>query len=584
MEDEKKIKILKGCGWGVLGLALLFVIAAIIASPIAKHIVNTKGEEIVGRKLHAERVWVNLFTGGVTFKEFQCFEANGTTNFFHFERLYVNIAYPRLLGKNLKIRHFHLDCFSGQVLQNKDKMNFSDLIERFSANDSTSSKPWKVYVGDIRLMHTSVYYHDVLHKKEWQVEEFNVSIPGLDLSKENTNAGIDFALPTGGVLQVEADYSATGNLITLNLNLLDVNPDVFLPWVQDQIQVSSLHAKMNGRIHMQARLDNIENIAVKGSFNVRDLQVKDVDKNDVLFLDELRVTVNRIDLGTNTFEFDSLVFNGLTGNYEVHKNRTTLSRLQSPSSSSGASSSKPVRWIAKTALLNAHDVMYIDYSHKNTWTYGFKTLQAEGRYVSNFGRNIIKVNGTMLHNAKFKADFVGCPDVKKQPTTVHVTLSNVNLKDLDILCRNYTGYPVEGGTMYAESNIDFKNGQVTGNTRLVIDNPVIGKREKLTKAKYRDLPVRSTFKSLVDSENRVHINAPLSADMTKKDYSFGKAFTMSLVKETFGHMMKTKGMKDKISKAEREEIEALLKDENDVKDRDEQPSRDKRRNDRKRKR
>ena len=142
----------------------------------------------------------------------------------------------------------------------------------------------------------------------------------------------------------------------------------------------------------------------------------------------------------------------------------------------------------------------------------------------------------------------------------------------------------EGGTMYAESNIDFKNGQLTGNTRLVIDNPVIGKREKLTKAKYRDLPVRSTFKSLVDSENRVHINAPLSADMTKKDYSFGKAFTMSLVKETFGHMMKTKGMKDKISAAEREEIEALLKDDDDVKDRDEKLSRGIRRNDRKRKR
>ena len=582
MENGKKHKILMGCGWGVLTIALLFAIAAIFASPIAKHIVNSKGEEIIGRQLYAERVRVNLFTGGVTLEEFQCYELNGTTNFFNFERLYVKIAYPRLLAKNLKIRHFHLDGFNGQVLQNKDKLNFSDIIERFSANDSTG-KPWKVSVGDIRLAHSSVYYHDVQHRKEWQLEDINVSIPGLDFANEDTNAGLDFALPTGGVVQVEAGYHAPTNMITLWLTMVDVNPDVVLPLVQDHVQVSSLHATMNGRLHLQARLDNIENIAVKGSFNVRDLQVLDAYEHDVLSLDEMRVAVNRIDLGTNTFELDSLVLEGLTGSYEVHKNWTTLSRLQKPGTSSDASSSNSVRWIAKNALLTAHDLTYNDYSQKNDWSYGFKTLQAEGKNVSNFGRNTFKINGVMLHNAKLKADFVGSLDVKKQPTSVHVTLSNVNLNDFDALSRNYTGYPVESGTLYAESTIDFKYGKVTGNTRLVIDDPVIGKKERLTKAKYRNLPVRSAFKSLVDSENRVHINAPLSADMNKKDYSFTKVFAKSLAKETFGHMMRTKGMKDKISESEREEIEELLEDD-DLSDQDEKPARGIRRNDRKRKR
>ena len=162
-----------------------------------------------------------------------------------------------------------------------------------------------------------------------------------------------------------------------------------------------------------------------------------------------------------------------------------------------------------------------------------------------------------------KADFTGGLNYRKQNTQFNVTLSNIRLKDFDHLCRNYTGYPLDGGMLYAESHMDISSGRLTGNTRVVIDNPEIGKREKLTKAKYRDLPVRSTFKSLVDSENKVVINAPVNADLTKKNMTLKSAISKSLVKEIFGHMMRTKSKKDQISDNEREAIEALIGDDDD---------------------
>ena len=42
------------CGWGALAIVLLFALILAL-SPVATHIVNTKGEEIVGRQLHADR-------------------------------------------------------------------------------------------------------------------------------------------------------------------------------------------------------------------------------------------------------------------------------------------------------------------------------------------------------------------------------------------------------------------------------------------------------------------------------------------------------------------------------------------------
>ena len=573
------MKIIKGCGWGVLSLVLLFAIIAVLASPIAKHIVNTKGEAIIGRQLHAEKVRVNVLNGKVTIREFQCFEPNGTTNFFYFDQLYVQIAYPRLLNKKVKIKHLHLDGFSAQILQNKDKLNFSDILERFTSDtvpaDSTK-KAWQVSLSDIELTNSSIFYHDVQHKKEWQLEHVNLSIPGLTFENEDTNAGLDFALPTGGKVIVEAKYLAPSNSLSFVLNLDDVHSDVLLPLVQDYYNVSGLGAKMNGQLRLLTQLDNIQNIDVRGKVVMNDACIKDMKKKEVAMIEEVRVALNHLDLNGRSAILDTLVISGLSGKYEVHKDETTLSRLvvkeqdvdskkaknkkQKKKVTTNKPKSKPFVWVARNATLTAKDLTYEDDSQKNDWQYTVSTLRVDGKNVSSNGRNNLRINATMSSNAKLKADYTGGWDVKRQNAQLNVTLSNVRMRDFDALCRNYTGYPIEGGTLFAETHMDFNAGQLTGNTRLVIDNPTIGKREKLTKAKYRDLPVRNTFKSLVDSDNRVVVNAPVSADATKKDFSFSSVFVKSLVKELFGHMMRTKSKKDKISEEEQEAIEAFLGD------------------------
>ena len=115
---------------------LLFAIILAVASPVAKYVVNNYGEDIVGRQMHADLVVINPYWGGVTIRDFECKEVNGETNFISFDRLYVQIAYPQLLAKRVKIRAIHLDGFNGQVLKSRDKLNFSDIIERFSKKDT----------------------------------------------------------------------------------------------------------------------------------------------------------------------------------------------------------------------------------------------------------------------------------------------------------------------------------------------------------------------------------------------------------------------------------------------------------------
>lgn len=571
----------KICGWGALVIVLLFALILAVASPIAKYVVNNYGEQIVGRQLHAERVIINPYWGGVTIRGFECKEQNGATNFVSFDRLYVQIAYPRLLAKNVKIRTIRLDGFNGQVLKTKDRLNFSDIIERYSKNDSIPEEPqdttkskWTVSLDDIRLNNSSIRYRDVLSDKQWKLEDISLRIPGLYFDNTQTNAGLEFGLPTGGRVGIIAGYRMQSNKYAAKLNLHDVNTDIVLPLVQDYLNISGLGARLNGSLHVDGSLDAITNIQLKGGVSLAGLSIKDTHDDQVAALDELRVVINKGDLSTNTFLLDTLSILGITGDYEVHDSWNTLSRLMKEKGETieneavdsvvaeqpapkEPQESKPLVWMAKKVRITGHDLTYHDYSMKNEWEYAVKTLELEGSNIANNGRNSVTLNATLTRDAKLKADFVGGLDMATQDTRANLKLTGVHLRDFDALCRNYTGYPLEGGNLKLDSHLDVVSGKMKGTNKIVIDHPRVGKKERFSKAKYKNIPVRTGFKLLTSAQDMIILDVPVTGDAKSPKFRFRKVIGRALLKVFFGPLM---GVNDRrnLSPEELEEMQELL--------------------------
>ena len=574
-------KILKICGWGALAIVLLFALILVIASPVAKYVVNNHGEDIVGRKLHADRVIINPFWGGVTITGFEGKEQNGETNFISFDRLYVQIAYPQLLAKRVKIREISLDGFNGQILKGKDKVNFSDIIERFSKQDSvpadTAKSDWTVALDDIRINNSSIRYRDVITDKQWNVEDISLSIPGLYFDNTQTNAGLEFGLPTGGRVGITAGYRMQSNNYAVILNLHDVHTDVVLPLVQDYLNVSGLGAKLNGSIHVDGDLDDITNVHLKGNLSMAGLSIRDTHDDQVAAMDELRVVLDRGDLSTNTFIMDSLIITGITGDYEVHDTWNTLSRLmknseekenaeetaesdslQTAEPAKPQTDSKPLVWMAKKAKVTGHDLCYHDYSMKHDWEYAVKSLTVEGTNIATNGRNSVTINATLTGDAKLKADFTGGPDLANQDTRINLNLKGVNLHDFDALCRNYTGYPLDGGDLTLDSHIDVTSGQMKGTNRIEIDHPRVGKKERFSKAPYKNIPLRTGFSILTSSQDMILLDVPVSGDARNPKFSFRKVIGRALLKVFFGPLMGLNDRNKSINAAELDEMKELL--------------------------
>ena len=562
----------KICGWGALAIVLLFTLILAVASPVAKYVVNNRGEDIVGRQLHADQVIINPFWGGVSIEGFQCKEQNGETDFISFEQLYVQIAYPQLIAKRVKIRAIHLDGFNGQVLKSNDQLNFSDIIARYARPDSvpadTTPSTWKVALDDIRINNSAIRYRDVVSGKQWKVEDISLNIPGLFFDNTQTNAGLEFGLPTGGRVGVVAGYRMQSNRYAVRLNLQDVHTDVVLPLVQDYLNISGLGAVLNGSVLVEGSLENLTNLQMKGNLSLAGMSIQDTHRIQVAAMDELRVVVNKGDLSTNTFILDSLIITGITGDYEVHEGWNTVSRLLKTSDEMSAKDSlndtttspndaKPLVWMAKKVQVTGHDLNYHDYSMKHKWEYAVKDMKVEGTNIATNGRNSVTIEATLTSDAKLKADFTGGLDLATQDTKANVTLSGVQLSDFDALCRNYTGYRLEGGDLKLDSHMDVVSGKMKGTNKIVIDHPRVGKKEAFSKAPYKNIPVRTGFKMLTSAQDMIILDVPVTGDAKNPKFKLNKVIGRALLKVFFGPLM---GVNDRktVSEEELREMRELL--------------------------
>ena len=572
----------KICGWGALVIVLLFALILAVASPVATYVVNNYGEQLIGRQMHADRVIINPYWGGVSIKGFECKEQNGETNFVSFDRLYVHIAYPQLLGKTVKLRAIHLDGFDGQVLKHNDKVNFSDIIERFSKNDSvpadTAKSEWTVSLKDIRINNSNIRYRDVVSDKQWKLEDLTLRIPGLYFDNTQTNAGIEFGLPTGGRVGIVAGMKLQSNRYAVKLNLYDVHTDVVLPLVQDYLDVTGLGAKMNGSLHVGGSLDVISNILLTGNLSLTGLSLRDSHKNEVAALDELRIAISKGDVANNTFILDSLTINGLTANYEVHEGWTTLTRLMkskqevqeetADSVSAGSMetpvevkkprTTKPLVWMAKRVTLTGHDISYHDYSMKHNWEYAIETLRVDGQNVASNGRNAIKLQATLPNEGSVNLDFKGGLDLKNQDTQADLKVRGVHIEDFSALCRNYTGYPLDGGMLTIDSHLDVASAKLNGTNHIEIDHPRVGKKEMFSKAPYKNIPVRLGFKMLTSAQDIILIDVPVKGDVTNPKFKLSKVIGRALLKVFFGPLMGVNDRNKSVSEAELREMQQLL--------------------------
>ena len=568
-------KTIKVACW-IVGVPVALLLIVMLLSPVLTLVVNRHGQDLIGRDMSVKHVFVNPFFGTVHVRDFHCKEANGVTDFVAFDKLYVQINWLKLAGKQVDLNHIHLTDCAGEVLSGTQAFNFTDIVQRFSSNDSvprdTMPSQWTVSLSDIRIANSKLLYHDLVRDNRWSLDNINLNIPGLYFGYQQSRAGLQFDLPTGGSVTIKASYVMGTNRYTVSLQLEDVNSDVALPLVQDYLRISGLGALLNGQLHFAGSLDNVRDMVASGNLSLKGLQVTDEDDDPVAGLDEIRLVIRRGDIATNHYELDTLMITGLTGHFERNEKYNTYTRLRRDvpdvpieevenvevETAGKSVPTPPLTWEAQYLRITGQDLSYEDNSMRKNFEYTIKNVVLSGRNVTSQGHNNLSLTAHAGKDAALHATYTGGTDIKHGQHTLNIRLTGVDVVDFTQYTEHLFGYPLESGTLAMQSNTTINNGQLLSQNKITVEQPQVGKKMKLRKPKYKNVPLKIGVEMLTSAQNIMLLEVPVTGDIRSPKFRFGKVAGRALAKVFFGPLMGIKDDRNLISKGEAAEIAEIM--------------------------
>ena len=572
---RKGLKIL----YWVTGVLMALLLLVMALSPVATAVINHRGQELIGRDMSVRHVFVNPFFGTVRLRDFHCKEANGLTDFVVIDRLYVCINWLKLPGKQVDLRSIRLTNFSGEVLSGAKTFNFTDIINRFAAKDSlpkdTLPSRWTVTLKDIRLINGRLLYHDIVRDNRWSLDNVNLAIPGLYFGPQQSNAGLQFDLPTGGSVTVSAGYVMASRRYAVTLRLEDVNTDVALPLVQDYLRVSGLGALVNGQLHLNGSLDNVRDIIASGALSLSGLQITDEDDEPVAGLDNIRLVIRRGEVAHQNYVLDTLAITGLTGHFERNEKYNTLSRLRREpeemksdtvenDKSQMSNQKSQISWSTRYLLITGEDLSFEDYSMRKNFEYTIHDFRLYGTNVASQGRNRMRLTAHADEDVTLTATYTGGTNLKQGAHNLELQLTGLHIADFSPYTEHLFGYPLTNGTLALQANANVINGQLSADNKITIDHPEVGKKIKLRKPVYKNVPLKLGVEMLTSAQDIMILEVPVTGDITSPKFRFGKVAGRAFAKVFFGPLMGIRDNRDLISKAEAAEITEFLESDSDI--------------------
>ena len=573
MSDKMK-KYLRIAGW-VIGIpvGLLFVVMAL--SPVVKSVVNNHGQDIIGRDMSVKRVFVNPFFGTVTLRDFHCKEANGLTDFVSFERLHVQINWLALMGKHVNLRHIHLDDFSGEVLSGEEAFNFTDIITRFASTDTTARdttpSQWTVSLRDIQLRNGRLLYHDLVRDNRWSVDNVNLNVPGLYFGRQQSNAGLQFDLPTGGSVTITAGYIMASRRYAVTLRLDQVNTDVALPLVRDYLNIKGLGALVTGSIHIDGSFENVRDMIASGGLTLTGLNITDEDNEPVAGLDEVKVVIRRGDVASSNFLLDTLSITGITGRFERTEKYSTFSRLIREKEEVKETSDTvkvemeidgeepaPLTWETRYLAITAHNISFDDKSMRKRFKYALDTMSLTGENIASQGKNSMKLTGRFSDGTRLNATYTGGLDFSQGNHRLTAKLTGLQLPKFSPYAENMFACPIESGELAMQINATINNGKLLSDNKITIDKPEVGKKVHRSKAPYRNVPLKLGIDMLKSAQGIVVLDVPVKGDITSPKFKLGKVVGRAIAKVFFGPIMGVRDNRKLISSDEMQEMMEIL--------------------------
>lgn len=302
--DKKWKKVLL---WFVVAFAVLLLLITIVASPLAKRLIERNDITFTGREITIGRVFINPLAGSVNLRNFRIFEPESDTVFLFADKFSANLSLLKLFSGVYEMTSVTITGPDIRVFQDDSVFNFTDLVERFTVEKDTLADELRLNIKNIKIKNGIVRYSLADIPANFTISEISFSSPGMFWDSDSITG--EFSLvPVRGNLSGDFMLN-TGNLdYRMNMDLKDFDFSIFREYLAELASgKGNLRAFMDMNISSGGNFNEPMNGRASGRVDISDMHFGPDSLNDYLRFERFIVNFDEIDLKNNKFYFDSIL-------------------------------------------------------------------------------------------------------------------------------------------------------------------------------------------------------------------------------------------------------------------------------------
>lgn len=531
--------------WLITIVIAIVVVVIVFISPIAKYVIEKYDVKFSGREVTMDWIYLNPFTGYAHINDLKIYELQSDSVFFAADGVSVNFEMHKLFSKTYEINDLTVDRPVAHIIQSKNLLNFTDLIEKFSPKDTlpkVKKGPVHFNILNVKINDGIFYYHERNIPVNYFVKQVNIESSGKMWNADTL--AVKFAL-VSGIGSGDIKGNTTINIASLDyrvkalINKFDLS--ILEQYLKDIANGGSLRANLDADINATGNFKRSEQLNAKGLIAINDFHFGKTKTEDFAAFKKFTVSIKQLSPVNKKYMFDSI---SLLEPYALYERYDHLDNIQNMFGKKGGKV-KEAKASHEEVNILFQIADYVKLLAKNFFRSNYK-IQRLGIYNANFKYSDFAINEKFMASANpltLVADSIDRTNKQWVNLSLRTQIKPYGDVSLDLSINpqdssdfklkyyldklpvamfnpyliTYTSFPLDRGTVEIKGNWDVTNGFISSNNHLLIIDPRINKKQKRNGAKW--VPMRFIMFFVRERGNVIDYEVPITGNLSDPKFN-----------------------------------------------------------------
>ncbi len=400
------------------------------------------------------------------------------------------------------------------MVRDGKRLNFDDVIEKFSAGGNARKKPStsKVDLLDLSVTRAEIHYTDRQIPFDYFIKEGNFGTPGKHWYEDTMAIRYSFlSRPSNGSMQGDfhVNFTTSDYLLADKIGNFDLKP--LEQYVKDLANYETIRASLEADLLARGNFHNAKNIVASGTVALVGFHLGKRPGDDYMAFDRLQLKVTELSPINRKYLLDEVSLSRPFLRYERYDHTDNLSAMFSRKGVGATSEKLNIlvsigRYIRALAAdffrtdykvnnlsIARGELLYNDYSLSEAFSAGLQGLSVRADSINkkhSRGRIALKSGlepyGDLSVNLSIDPNDSTYFDLGYHISGVPVSIFNP-------YTITYTSFPLDRGTLELKGSWHVAGGSVNSSNHLVIADPRAARRIRGKDKKWIPLPLIFAF-------------------------------------------------------------------------------------------